>query len=401
MARMEMRSHCRNWTGDVASCRFGDRCNFQHSDDAVHMNRSFKPRQPNLFSSDTRLAECIEYPLPPKYPGTAGMPRRLCRNWNGSSGSCRYGDACLFLHDNDGPCPPGLMPSSRWNRQRLAQGEGQSDLFRTSSSSSDACPTDGTEYPLSSKDLDSLWARFDFITAKTGATISHSLRKDEVVTIRGSPESIAAAQIEIERMLSELQSRVLAECCVCFEAPPHSGRAYGLLEGCEHVVCFSCAMSWRQNHQVSREARLGCPVCRALTHMIVPYPEAVQGDERLKAIADYKKRCKEIQCKWSTRGERCPAGKHCIFDHSRAPQVIEKPRVISFSELFGDSSDDEDFASFLLEGGIYVYSDSDAESLDFSDQELAEAIAALRRARAGTERARRYPRSQPGRRRRR
>lgn len=390
MARITMRNLCFNWTGDIGSCRFGDRCNFQHSDVAAPVNCSYQPQVRGQVSP----ADCIEYP-PPKYEGVGGMPRRPCKNWDGSFGSCRYGDACLFSHDTDRPCVPGLVPSNRWNKQQL--GKGQPDISRTSSSSTtDACPADCIEYALLPKDLDALWGRFESVTAKTGAVISYSFRKDEVVSIRGSSESIKAAQIELERLLSDLQTRVLAECCVCLEVPEHSGRAYGLLEGCEHVVCFSCAMKWRQNHNVSREARLGCPVCRALTHMIVPYPEAVQGDDRLNAIADYKNRCKAIQCKWSTRGERCPAGKHCIFDHSRAPQVIQKPRAIHFSELFGDSSDDEDLSSFLVEGAIYVYSDSD-DDLDFSDEELVQAIAALRRARAGTERHRRYPR-QTGRR---
>lgn len=89
---------------------------------------------------------------------------------------------------------------------------------------------------------------------------------------------------------ADINSRPLVECCVCSTAPilDDKRNKYGLFEGCDHVICISCALSWRRNLQVSKEARLGCPICRTLSPIITPCYEALQGDERLAKIAQYK-----------------------------------------------------------------------------------------------------------------
>ena len=248
------------------------------------------------------------------------------------------------------------------------------------------------QYPLSPEDLDATMSHFDSIATDTGVRICYSSDK-ESITIRGFLDQIVASKNRIEAILPNYQ-RMINECCICNEDPMQKEEKVGLFEKCDHVACFTCIMEWRQqNRQVSREARLGCPLCRTLSHIITPYPEVLTGDLRLAAIDGYKDQCKQTPCRWSTQGQPCPAGRHCLYDHTRSPQVIERPRIIRFSEFF-EESDGEDFSNFLLQGGIHVYPDSDAESLDFSDQELAEAMAALRRARAGTGRARHYPRRQ-------
>ena len=248
------------------------------------------------------------------------------------------------------------------------------------------------QYPLAPEDLEATWSHFDSIATDTGVRICYSSDK-ESITIRGFLDQIVASKNRIESILPNFQRRI-NECCICHEDPMQKEEKVGLFEKCDHVACFTCIMEWRQqNRQVSREARLGCPLCRTLSHIITPYPEVLTGDLRLAAIDGYKDQCRQTPCRWSTQGQPCPAGRHCLYDHTRSPQVIERPRIIRFSELF-EESDGEDFSNFLLEGGIRVYSDSDAESLDFSDQELAEAMAALRRARAGTGRVRHYPRRQ-------
>jgi len=148
------------------------------------------------------------------------------------------------------------------------------------------------------------------------------------------------------------------------EAPQANSREkYGLLEGCEHVVCMACVMSWRQNKQVSREARLGCPVCRVVSYIVVPWPKPAVGDEKLAIFAQHRERCNATPCKWSTRGLPCPAGKEYLFDHSEAPQVRRHDNQRFGSRLRG-LLDDEDMVEALIElaGEIHI-SELDTDTL--------------------------------------
>ena len=251
------------------------------------------------------------------------------------------------------------------------------------------------EYPLSSDYFAKLQQKLKFVAMNNQVSISYSEHK-ESITICGFRRRIETAQPRIEEILQENVPNFQSQsddpqCFICYENPKESGKEFGLLENCDHVACLDCITRWINNR--NGPTRLNCPVCRVRTHIIAPYPEPLRGDRRRTAIANHIYKCSQTPCMWSAQGQHCPDGRNCIYDHSRAPQVTERPHGISLSELFGDS-DDEDSASFLLQGGIHVYSDSDAESLDFSDTELAEAMAALRRARVGTGRARRYPRRQ-------
>lgn len=109
-------------------------------------------------------------------------------------------------------------------------------------------------------------------------------------------------------------------------------------------------MSWRQRKEVSREARLGCPVCRVVSYIVVPWPEPAVGDEKLAILAQHRERCSATPCKWSTRGLPCPAGKECLFDHSEAPQVRRRHDEdrLGLGRLRG-LLEDEDMLDALIE----------------------------------------------------
>ncbi|CAE8609648.1 unnamed protein product [Polarella glacialis] len=116
-------------------------------------------------------------------------------------------------------------------------------------------------------------------------------------------------------------------------------------------------MAWRKNAKTSKEARLGCPVCRTVSYLIVPWHRPVQGDEKLAVLEHQKEKYRATKCKWSLDGKPCPAGKHCMFDHSDAPQVVmHRNRGLhgfGLGGLFGIDSDsdldDDDVAAALYE----------------------------------------------------
>jgi hypothetical protein len=237
---------------------------------------------------------------------------------------------------------------------------------------------------LSYNQLNIIWKHLSSISSETGVEIKYS-NKNNLITIIGTNDQITTTKDKFYSIISPSQSENDEICCICLESIKKMFKSFGILESCNHVFCYECIMNWRKNKTFSKKVRLGCPSCRTLTHLIIRYDENVsEPEEKRRLFKNYKERCKTIPCKWAARNEPCSAGKHCLYDHSKTPPVKHhyQPRTIIHSELAEILFDDDaDFASFLLEGDIYVYSDSDIESIDFSDEELAEAIAALRRTR--------------------
>jgi len=89
---------CKNWDQN-GSCPFGDRCNFAHGDadlrpaDAAVLALTSKPavrKQPEGEAErwDRR---------PNQGKSTGNYKTRMCKNWE-QSGSCVFGDKCLFAH---------------------------------------------------------------------------------------------------------------------------------------------------------------------------------------------------------------------------------------------------------------------------------------------------------------
>lgn len=250
--------------------------------------------------------------------------KTLCRNWTGKLGSCAWGIDCRYAHDATGgqlnPLAEEFVPGQR----------------------------SYTSVPVPLECLDEFQQALESIKRESGAEIYYDSISQSGI-IEGTPEQLMDASTKVMATIEKSLQQCSAECCVCFEAPrkrpgPNRNRdRYGLMEGCDHVVCMQCIMNWRKNAKTAREARLGCPVCRKLSHIVVPWHEALRGEERLNVLHQFKERCKTTPCKWSSGGQRCPAGKHCLYDHSRAPQVFEPRREMQLD------SDDEDEALFLFE----------------------------------------------------
>eukprot|EP00928_Gymnodinium_smaydae_P090066 TRINITY_DN7391_c0_g1_i2.p1 TRINITY_DN7391_c0_g1~~TRINITY_DN7391_c0_g1_i2.p1 ORF type:complete len:301 (+),score=32.29 TRINITY_DN7391_c0_g1_i2:77-979(+) len=271
-----------------------------------------------------------------------------CWYWNGSPGSCRWGGNCRFLHALEQSTSHSFL--------------GEADEASGSTGNHWTCTS---SFPSSSS-----------AAVPVAAQVPRACRAWSGVP--GSCRFGARCRF----VHDDVSSTPAIECCVCLEVPwQREGKRlprdyYALLENCDHVVCMSCIMEWRKKHEASREARLGCPVCRTISHIIVPWHCAASGDEKLAIVAQHKERCSVTTCKWSSNGQPCPAGKHCLYDHSEAPQVVRRraPRhEVSDTSSDSDTSTTRAYRMLaLLELGFFS-SDSDAES----DDEIRAAVNAL------------------------
>eukprot|EP00933_Yihiella_yeosuensis_P054260 TRINITY_DN5265_c0_g5_i1.p1 TRINITY_DN5265_c0_g5~~TRINITY_DN5265_c0_g5_i1.p1 ORF type:complete len:420 (+),score=76.92 TRINITY_DN5265_c0_g5_i1:160-1419(+) len=308
---------CRHFNGSARSCKFGDSCHF------LHLQHS---GQRSATTTTTASASSNDRGFP------AGVThKQACKNWTGVTGSCRYGDLCQFSHSNCNNEQPGPNSAARQDRTSVQR------------------PCKNWTGTLGS-------CRFG-----SQCLFLHD---------RGDGRRTSA--------MDELESHKIPACCVCLEEPRQRKVSYGLLEGCDHAVCMPCVMAWRKNHDVSREARLGCPVCRTLSYIVVPWPEAASGDEKLAIVSQQKERWRVTPCKWSSAGKPCPAGKHCMFDHSNAPQVVQQSRRRRSRDPFGDIDEDILMLSALMRpligGGGNAWGLDDSSSEGEEDDEIEEAI---------------------------
>lgn len=370
---------CHYWTGVVGSCRFGETCRFLHHEPELYLDSCdlMPPAREEVAAAvdaGTRVRNAGQLnPLAVEF--VPSSPSRIC------TGIARVDQETSDAFD----CTGGNV-----NRAAV---DGVSEQYSYVS-----FPVHGSQAGTLIHCLDSVREDINL----SGGQVYYDWETQSVV-VMGTPEQQEVASVLVFKVVEEVHQRHNAECCVCLEAPRKRDSAnnarpvYGLLEHCDHIVCLPCIMAWRQNSEASRQARLGCPVCRTLSYIIVPWPESVIGDEKVAVVAQHKERCKVTRCKWSSNGQRCPAGKHCMYDHSRAPQIIERIRRQRFGEPADSSDDDDDLITFLamelFEGGRDVDglrmrmrqwvldSSSEDDSGVETDDETSAALAQMIRAR--------------------
>ena len=80
---------------------------------------------------------------------------------------------------------------------------------------------------------------------------------------------------EEERLRQERLSRSRGKLCgICMEEvislEPASERRFAIFEKCKHVFCLKCIRNWRSNNAYEKDLVRSCPICRTLSHFIVP-----------------------------------------------------------------------------------------------------------------------------------
>mmetsp|Transcript_23306 Transcript_23306/g.25885 ORF Transcript_23306/g.25885 Transcript_23306/m.25885 type:complete len:278 (-) Transcript_23306:231-1064(-) len=111
-----------------------------------------------------------------------------------------------------------------------------------------------------------------------------------------------------------------AQCSVCLENVLENQKTFGLLQNCDHVFCLQCIRSWRKSNVDADSGSKGvthkCPVCRELSHYVIPSSTFAKGDEKHKIEQEYKNRLGKIPCKYYKFSDGvCPFGASCFYAH--------------------------------------------------------------------------------------
>ncbi|KAJ3194978.1 hypothetical protein HK101_001431 [Irineochytrium annulatum] len=112
-------------------------------------------------------------------------------------------------------------------------------------------------------------------------------------------------------------------CCICYDTPT----VFGLLVSCQHVFCLSCLMQWRDKTSkagsVLRDstALKVCPICRELSHFVVPSSIFPETEAQKKGIVErFKAKNASIPCRYFEKSNKrtCPFGDNCMYGHRDA-----------------------------------------------------------------------------------
>jgi len=143
---------------------------------------------------------------------------------------------------------------------------------------------------------------------------------------------------EVVAMEKERKDSASRKCGICHQLTLKLNRKFGLLISCTHSFCLQCIREWRGSSEHSRERVRACPICKVVSHYVIPCDRHVSEQSRKqRVIAEYKYRLQEIDCKHYSRGKAvCPFGEACFYRHEDGSVAKSK---VSSDHLF----DDDDF----------------------------------------------------------
>lgn len=117
-----------------------------------------------------------------------------------------------------------------------------------------------------------------------------------------------------------------ATCAICSEEVVAKGRRFGLLEFCSHVFCLDCIREWRrQKEQQDRLNLRRCPICRVESYIILPSDRVISGLVKITELEAYKQTLCNIPCKYVSKGQDCPFGTSCLYQHGPSPLPVTAP----------------------------------------------------------------------------
>ncbi|KAJ3219307.1 hypothetical protein HDU67_001926 [Dinochytrium kinnereticum] len=130
--------------------------------------------------------------------------------------------------------------------------------------------------------------------------------------------------------------RAEMECTVCFEKVLDKiDPRFGILS-CEHCICLECIRQWRSNERM--ETAKTCPICRTLTHFVLPSTRWIQDPVKKEiALQAYKDKLSQIDCCHFNFGEgTCPFGTSCMYRHCFPDGTKEE---VKLRFMLGDDED--------------------------------------------------------------
>ncbi|KAM4572020.1 makorin, ring finger protein, 4 isoform 1-T1 [Fundulus diaphanus] len=154
-----------------------------------------------------------------------------------------------------------------------------------------------------------------------------------------------------------LQSKNVV-CGICMEAiyekENERGRVFGILPNCNHPFCLECITTWRKVKDIGSDVVRACPQCRVRSDFYVPSKYWVEGQEKEKVIAAFKKKFSEKRCHNFDRYGYCPFKKECLYRH--VPDSTPSALSYILDDLEEEEDDDDDDDDVDLGGllGIFI-----------------------------------------------
>ncbi|XP_012726037.2 makorin, ring finger protein, 4 [Fundulus heteroclitus] len=150
-----------------------------------------------------------------------------------------------------------------------------------------------------------------------------------------------------------LQSKNVV-CGICMEAiyekETERGRVFGILPNCNHPFCLECITTWRKVKDIGSDVVRACPQCRVRSDFYVPSKYWVEGQEKEKVIAAFKKKFSEKRCHNFDRYGYCPFKKECLYRH--VPDSTPSALSYILDDLEEEEDDDDDDDDVVDLGGL-------------------------------------------------
>jgi hypothetical protein len=116
------------------------------------------------------------------------------------------------------------------------------------------------------------------------------------------------------------------ECGICLERVMVKSKEFGLLDGCAHVYCLACIREWRSVTDLDKQVKRSCPLCREVSHMVIPSSYVPDCEEsKQEVVSSYRRRVAQIPCKYFAQGDGdCPFGTSCMYLHQYRDGTIQR-----------------------------------------------------------------------------
>jgi len=161
---------------------------------------------------------------------------------------------------------------------------------------------------------------------------------------------------ETERIHKErLEISKGKNCGICMEEvislEPLSERRFAIFENCNHIFCLKCIRNWRSNHEYDKEIVRSCPICRTLSHFVVPSQYWIEDPAQKKILVEeYKSNLAKKDCRYFNFGEgECPFSVSCFYRHAYKDGTLQDRTKIDPRQTRRHRWDNSAFADLLSE----------------------------------------------------
>eukprot|EP00049_Salpingoeca_infusionum_P001246 m.46622 g.46622 ORF g.46622 m.46622 type:complete len:442 (+) comp10932_c0_seq6:226-1551(+) len=181
---------------------------------------------------------------------------------------------------------------------------------------------------------------------------------------------ISYADKEYEKAMLAKRSAGI-ECGICLdvivEKEGLSSQRFGILPNCSHAFCLDCIRDWRRKHEQQGDIVRSCPLCRTVSHFVVPSTYWVEDPvEKVELVERFKSKTSQIDCMNFDFGKGvCPFGSSCFYKHALPDGTISTEMTRS---VIGQDGERRYIEPNLL-SSFFDQRESDAVTAAYDDSE--------------------------------